>query len=261
MRAQRELTPRRKKLWAGAALVVFLLLAALVCRYVGVPMLRFAAEPEKFRLWIQAHGLWGELAYMGMVALQILVAVIPGEPLEIAGGYAFGVLKGTTLCMLAAGAGSAIVLLLSRRFGTRLAELFFTKEKLASLRFLKSSPKKTLLLLLIFMLPGTPKDLICFYAGLTDIKLPALLIICSLGRFPSIITSALGGDALGTKSYLFAGAVFIATLAVSAAGLMIYNRVCRKNEPPESDPVPELHPAGDWTEEDDSSDMDRRHSA
>ena len=71
----------------------------------------------------------------------------------------------------------------------------------------------------------------------------------------------LGGDALGTESYLFAGAVFIATLAVSAAGLMIYNRVCRKNEPPESDPVPELHPAGEWTEEDDSSDMDRRHSA
>lgn len=47
-------------------------------------MLRFVSEPEKFRLWVDGHGLWGRVLYVGMCFLQVVVAIIPGEPLEIA---------------------------------------------------------------------------------------------------------------------------------------------------------------------------------
>ncbi|MGM9662338.1 MAG: TVP38/TMEM64 family protein [Oscillospiraceae bacterium] len=218
----------REKLRAAAAVGLFAAAALLLCLLVGVPMLRFASRPEEFRAWVDSHGVGGRLAYMGMVLLQVVVAIIPGEPLEIAAGYAFGALEGTLLCLLAATLGSVVVFWLVRRFGVRLAELFFSREKLQSLHFLKTTPRRDFLFLLIFMLPGTPKDLLCYFAGLTDIRFPVWLLICSVGRIPSVVTSTVGGNALGTQSYVFAAAVFAAALLISAAGLRAYRRICRR---------------------------------
>lgn len=226
---------QRRKRKAAAVLTAAILLTVLLCVFAGRPIIRLASEPETFRLWVDSHGIWGRLAYVGMVILQITVAFIPGEPLEIAAGYAFGSVEGTLLCLLASGLGSALVILLVRRYGRKVAELFFSREKLDSLRFLQASPQRTLLFLLIFMTPGTPKDLLCYFAGLTDIKLWILLLICSIGRIPSVITSTLGGNALGTKSYLWAAVIFVLTLLVSGGGLMIYKRICRKHQPAEQD--------------------------
>lgn len=229
---RRELTPGQRRLISALGLVAFLLLSAAVFYYIGLPMLRFASDPERFRALVNEHGIGGRLAYVGMVTLQITVALIPGEPLEIAAGYAFGTVEGTILCLAATGLGSCLVICLVRRFGTRLAEIFFTREKLSKLRFLQASPKRTAIFALIFMLPGTPKDLLCYYAGLTDIKLGTLLIICTLGRIPSVLTSTLGGDALGTKSYILAAVVFAMTLLISAGGFWLYSRICSKHQPP-----------------------------
>ena len=79
------------------------------------------------------------------------------------------------------------------------------------------------------MLPGTPKDLLSYFAGLTDIRFPVWLLICSFGRIPSIITSIVGGDALGEGNYTYAILVFAVTLAVSGVGLFVYNQICLKH--------------------------------
>lgn len=222
---RKELTERQQKTIAAVAFAVFLLMIALIGVFIGLPILRFAREPELFRDWVERSGIWGEAAYMGMVIIQIIVALIPGEALEIVGGYAFGALEGTLLCFAAATVGSLIVFGLVRRFGVRLVEVFFSLEKLRSLRFLQSSKKRDMLFLIIFMIPGTPKDLLCYFAGLTDIKLPVWLLICSVGRLPSIISSTVGGNALGTEKYIFAIVIFAVTLAISVAGLLVYNRL------------------------------------
>ena len=215
---------------AGGALILALLFSGLVAWRVGVPLLRFASRPEDFRLWVDGHGLWGRLAYVGMVILQVIIALLPGEPFELAAGYAFGAVEGTALCIAASTLGSLLVFLLVRRFGIRLAEVFFPPEKLASLSFLKTDAKRNYLFFLIFMIPGTPKDLLCYFAGLTDMRITTWLLISSVGRIPAILTSTLGGDALGTKNYLFAALVFAATLLVSAAGLLIYRLICKRHK-------------------------------
>jgi hypothetical protein len=79
-------TDKQKKLIAWAAIAIFLLLSAAVGWFIGRPLVRFASRPEEFRLWVDGHGLLGMAAYVGMVFLQVVVAVIPGEPLEISGG-------------------------------------------------------------------------------------------------------------------------------------------------------------------------------
>lgn len=225
MKQQRSTQPRQKKL-AVVILVLFLGVTALVCWRVGLPMVRLASDPEAFRQWLTERQLGGALIYGAMVFFQVLFAVIPGEPLEIAGGYAFGALWGTIYCLLAATLGSLLVFVLVRRFGTRLVEVFFSLEKLQKVRFLQSASRRNVLFLVVFMIPGTPKDLLCYFAGLTDIKLPVFLLVASLGRLPSVITSTIGGDALGTQNYAFAVVVFLVTFLISVGGLLCYQRIC-----------------------------------
>lgn len=228
---RRTLTPQQKKTLSLAAVVIFLLATAAVAWFVGRPMIHFARRPELFRAWVESHGVWGPVAYAAMVFLQVIVAVIPGEPLEIVGGYAFGAWWGTVLCLIGAALGSAAVFALVRRWGAPLVEVFFPPEKLERLRFLRrTSPKRTAVLWLIFTLPGTPKDLLSYFAGLTDLGWGAWMLIATVGRLPSILTSTVGGDALGEANYTLAIVAFALALAVAGGGWLVYRAICRRNE-------------------------------
>ena len=102
-------------------------------------MMDFFAEPEKFRLWVEDKGFFGKIAFVLMTAFQVVIAFIPGEPLEIGAGYAFGAIEGTILCVIGITLGSLAVFLLVKKFGIRLVEVFFSREKIKSLRFLRAS--------------------------------------------------------------------------------------------------------------------------
>ena len=192
-----QMTERKKKIWGIAAIVGLVVFMGLLCWFVGRPMIQFVSEPEKFRLWVDGHGIWGRLAFIGMVIFQIIIAIIPGEPLEIGAGYAFGAIEGTILCLIGAVLGGAIVVLLVRRYGVKLVEVFFPQEKIMSLRFMQDSRRLKLLVFIVFMIPGTPKDLLCYMVGLTNLKMKDWLWISLIARIPSIITSTIGGNALG----------------------------------------------------------------
>lgn len=225
-----DLTKKQQKILAASAIVVYILVMVAVGVLIGVPIVRFVSEPEQFRLWVDSHGIWGPVLYIAFVFLQVVVALIPGEVFEIVGGYAFGTWMGTFWCLLGSTLGSMAVFGLVRKYGVKLVEVFFSLDKLKALHFLKKSPKRIFLFLIIFMIPGTPKDLLCYYAGLTDMKWKTFLLIASLGRIPAMITSTLGGDALGLQNYVFAIVVFVAAVAISGIGLLIYNRICKNEE-------------------------------
>ncbi len=227
---KRALTEKQKKRLAAGAVAVFVLFSAAVFWFVGRPMVRFARQPELFRAWVDERGIWGMIAFVGMVFLQVLVAVIPGEPLELCAGYAFGAVRGTLLCMLGAFLGSVAVFAFVRRYGQPLVEVFFPREKLEKIGFLKDSPKRNALFWLIFTVPGTPKDLLCYFAGLTDLRWGTWLLISTAGRIPSILTSTVGGDAVGVQNYQFALIAFAVTMAISGIGLLIYRSVIRRHE-------------------------------
>lgn len=227
---KKHLSKKQQKHVGIAAIAIAVIATALIIWLAGVPLVRFASEPEKFRQWVDDNGIWSRFAYMGMVILQVVIAVLPGEPFEIAAGYAFGAVEGSLLCIAASTLGSITVFLLVRYFGVPLVEVFFSEEKLHRIKFLKTTSKRDFIFFIIFMIPGTPKDLLCYFAGLTDIRLSLWLLICSLGRLPSIVTSTVGGDALGTSNYWFAAAVFAITLVISLVGLLFYKKICNRHE-------------------------------
>lgn len=228
--SSRALTEKQKRWIAGTGIFLFLLLSLLACWFAGKPLVQFAGEPERFRTWVDQQGFCAPFLFLGMIILQIVVAVIPGEPLEIVAGYAFGALEGTLLCLLGAFLGRLMVFLLVRRFGTLAVEVFFPLEKIQKLKFLQNEKKLCFWVFFLFFLPGTPKDVLCYIVGLTKLPLRSWLLISAVAPIPSIITSTLGGDALGLGNYTFAAIVFAVTLLISGLGLMAYRALCRARE-------------------------------
>ena len=224
------MTERHKKALYAAAIAIFILFTLAVSWFVGRPLIRFVRQPEQFRAWVQGHGLLGQLAFLGMTVLQIVIAIIPGEPLELGAGYAFGFWRGTLLCEIGILLGGLLVFLFVRRFGVKAVEVFFPREKIESLRFLHNEKRLALWVFILFFIPGTPKDIMTYSVPLTPMKLSTFLLLSTVARLPSVVTSTIGGNALGTGKLTFALIVFSATALISALGILIYRRICKRSE-------------------------------
>lgn len=209
-----------------AIAIVFVVLAV----FFGRPMLSLFRDPAVFRDWVEEKGWGARMGFVGMVVVQVLIALIPGEPLEIAAGFSFGALEGTVLVLAGCAIGGTLVFLLVRVWGVRLVNFFFSMEKIRSLRYFQDSRKVHIVCFLLMTFPGTPKDLISYFAPLTDMKLGKWVVLSTFARIPSVVTSTMGGDALGNQNYLIAVIVFSITIAVSMGGLWIYERILKKQE-------------------------------
>ena len=137
-----------------SVLAVLLLLAGLA-RLIGPPLLDAVRNKESFRLWIDAQGPWKYLIMVGIMTAQIIVALVPGAPVEMAAGYAFGLWGGVGLCLI----GNAIVILLTRVFGMRMVRLFMDDDKILALtqKLTREQKRMDLMVFVLFLIPGTPR--------------------------------------------------------------------------------------------------------
>lgn len=228
MEIKNKLSLKEKRIFTVLVLVLAAAFTVFVCFAVGKPMVKFVSDPEKFRAWVDSHGILSRIAFIGMVTFQVVIAVVPGEPFEIGAGYAFGTVEGTLLSLVGVLIGSIVIFFVVRTVGIKAVEVFFPIEKIRSLRFLKNTKRLNLLVFLLFLVPGTPKDLISYFVGLTEIKFGYWLFVATVVRIPSIITSAAGGDALGLGKYGLAVIFLVATAIISGAGLLYYRYMTKK---------------------------------
>ena len=199
-------------------LILAILAVIFICilgYYIGRPLVQFVSEPEKFQIWVDEKGILGVLAFMGMVILQVLLAIIPGGPFEI-------VIKGTLICDIAMTVASVAIFLFVKKFGIRFVELFVSREKIESVHILRSSRRSESIIFLLFLIPGTPKDLLSYLVGLTDMKLSHWIFICGIGRIPAILLSALSGNALGSEQYHLAVILLAAIIVLYIIGIVFY---------------------------------------
>lgn len=226
----KELNKKQQKIIGLVALIIFIIFCFFAFFFIGVPIVKSAKNPEQFRSWIDSMGTWGKLAYVGICFLQVLVAIIPGGPIELAGGYAFGHLEATILSTIGLSLGSITVFLLVRKFGQKLLEVFFSKEKIAELKFLKTNKKRDLIILILFLVPGTPKDLLCFFCGLTDMPFWLFFLLSTFMRIPAAWLSSIGGSAMGSKSYTIAIVIALVIASLTIIGIVGYKAIVKKHE-------------------------------
>ncbi|NLO84511.1 MAG: TVP38/TMEM64 family protein [Clostridiales bacterium] len=212
------------------AIIITLLLAgvALITAFgiwIGGPLLAMLDDPALFQEWVQDQGAWSKIAFVGVMTLQVVIAWLPGEPLEIGAGYTFGFWEGTMLCMLGIVIGSVLVFALVRKYGRSLIALFFSMDKIDNMPLLQNPKRLTLLSFIVFLIPGTPKDILTYCVGLTRMKFTTWLSIAGIARIPSVVTSTYSGHALGEQQQTVALIVLAGTILLSVCGILIYRRM------------------------------------
>ena len=125
-----RLSLKQKRIFTAISLVLVVIFTGVIAVFVGKPMIEFVNEPDMFRDFVKSRGLLGDVIFILMVVFQMIIAIIPGEPFEIAAGYAFGYIRGTIDCMIAFAIGGTIVFLAVKRFGVKIVEIFFSIEKI-----------------------------------------------------------------------------------------------------------------------------------
>ena len=211
-------------------LLLFALVMLILTIAFGKPIVHAVQDPAAFRSWVEGYGIWGKILFLFMMYVQTIIAIIPGEPLEIAAGYAFGAWSGLIITLIGQTLGSITVFLFVKKYGMKLVEVFISREKIASMRFLRDEKKLEALVFFVFLAPGTPKDALCYFVGLTPMRLGAWILISSIARIPSVVTSTIGGNALGVGRVPMAIIVFAVTVIISVAGYWLFTRYSKMRE-------------------------------
>ena len=219
---------RRRKILAGISLAVVVLLVVFVTLFVSRWLSSFSRED--FRDYVRSFGALAPAVMLGLQILQVFIALIPGELVESAAGFILGPWLGTLVCYLGIALASALIFTLTRRYGVKLVEVFISREKINELRFLSTEQKRNALIFLLFFIPGTPKDLLTYFVGLTDIKLGTFLLLSMVARIPSVLTSTFGGHLLGEARYLGAVILYGVTGLLSLMGMAGYHRYLKKKQ-------------------------------
>lgn len=225
---KRTLTNRQKKAIYIGGIIIFAVLLVVLGSVIGKPLLKYVSDPEKFAEWIDGFGIWGRLIYILLCTLQVIIAVIPGEPFEVAGGYSFGLWEGTLLCLIGITIGCMVIFMTVRYFGQDMVEVFFKKEDIEKLSFLHNPRKLNTLAFFVFMIPGTPKDLLSYFMGLTSMKFKHWIGLTFFARIPSVLSSTFRGAALGEGDVRKSVIIFAVTALVSTAGMLGYNYYVKK---------------------------------
>lgn len=218
----------RRRACAVAATGALATLALALGVAYGPKLWGFFADGDAVRAWADAQGPLAPVAMGALVVAQIVIAVLPGEPVELAAGYLFGFWEGTAVCLAGGMVGTLVVTVLVRALGMRVVRAFFSAEQLEGVSWLRDSARFELLMFVVFLIPGTPKDVLTYVAGLTSCRWCRIAAIATVGRIPSVVTSTLVAGFASRGDWAAAGATLAATLALVGAGAAAYAAVRRR---------------------------------
>ena len=152
--------------------------------------------------------------YIGLQIVQIVISIIPGQVFQMAAGYIYGFWPALLFAMAGALAGTAISFMLAKVLGRDFLHIFFGEEKMSYYIDRLNSKMMYTIVFFLYLIPGIPKDMVSYAAGVSEIKFKPFIIISALGRLPGMIGCLLMGDMMMEENY--AGAIVIGFFAVVA---------------------------------------------
>ena len=144
------------------------------------------------------------LVYLIAQIIQIIICVIPGQMLQFAAGYTFGFWLGLLLSLIGAAIGAVISYYLAKLLGQGILYLIFDEKQMESFVEKLNSKKAIIAVLVIYLIPGLPKDACSYAAGISNMKLKPFLLVSLIGRTPAMAGSLLIGNQVGAGAYTLA---------------------------------------------------------
>ena len=149
-------------------------------------------DPHQLKKVISSYGPYSPLAYILLQIMQVVIAPIPGGAIEFLGGYLFGVKAGFVYSMIGLILGSWLAFSLARIFEKMAVEKFVSEQTRKKFDYLVEH-EGVILSFILFLLPGFPKDALCYILGLTPMHLGIFLVISTIGRIPGTLMAILQG--------------------------------------------------------------------
>ena len=199
--------PDKKQLTVKLILLALFLGAVIFVSVRYAPfILHIISNTGRLKAYIDSFGETGILVFILINVAHIIIVVIPGELLQVGGGYIYGTFWGTLYVTIGMFIGIVIVFFSTRIFGYSVVGLFMPKKHLEKFHYIINDPKSEIIMFILFLIPGIPKDALTYLAGLTPIKPVKFLAICTMARLPGVLGSCYIGANLQRGNYT---AVFI----------------------------------------------------
>jgi uncharacterized membrane protein YdjX (TVP38/TMEM64 family) len=157
-------------------------------------------DRAQLRGYIESWGAWAPAAFVGIQALQVVVAPIPGEFTGAVGGFIFGGVPTIFYSSLGLTIGSLINFFVARIIGLPFVKLVVSEETFERFHFLTEA-RGVLLAFVLFAIPGFPKDILSYILGLSPMRWLTFAIVCALGRLPGTVMLSFSGSAVYHRNW------------------------------------------------------------
>lgn len=207
--------------------VIAVIVLALIYIFPIVKELTTSEGQQQFKEKIDSLGFLGMAVLFGLQVAQIFLVLIPGEPIEILSGACYGTVGGFFFIAISSALISSMVILLVRKLGIKFVYAFCSKEridKIQNSKVFKNSQKIELIMFLLFLIPGTPKDLLVYIAALLPIKPLRFVAVSTLARIPSILSSTIAGDRLIAGNWQTSIIVYIITFVLVGISIFLIKK-------------------------------------
>ena len=207
-------------------IILYSIAITLISIFLSVIIVKLVKDPQTYIDTINKKHLPTVISYILLSITQTIIPIIPGEPIELLAGYLFGKVYGTIICFVCESLASIFVVLISRKYGKRLLSYLIEDKKIQTIEKLESK-KAFGLFSLLFIIPGTPKDLLCYFSGLAEYDIIPLLIVVTVGRIPSIISSTISAGFFQEEKYLISILIYLATVLICFIDILIYKKLTK----------------------------------
>lgn len=193
-----------KKILALSKLILLVIIVA------GIPAflyLKYGAElfskdsAERVVDYLKANSSIAALLIICIQIVQVIICFLPGQPVQFAASYMFGVARGFAFSITGAVIGTVISFYLAKLLGNDAMNLFFGEEKVRDYKKKLDSGRGLLLAFLIYLIPGIPKDIVSYVAGISDMRFRPFLLVATVGRIPGMLGSLMLGHFFGRQDY------------------------------------------------------------
>lgn len=226
---KKKLTKAKKVLIIinSIALLFIIGLIVFLCIYFkdDIKLLADDEGKEVFMQKIEDAGVFGVLILLITQILQVVVAFIPSEVVEFVAGAMYGAFFGMLICLLGLILATFIIYGLVKWLGKPFFDLNVNQKQSSKLQFLHDPDRSLLILFFIFLIPGIPKDIFIYFIPFTKIKLSKFILVSSIARIPSILSSTFVGAAVFDENYIVAMIVMGLIFIFSVLGLIFNKKI------------------------------------
>ncbi len=185
---------------------------------------------DAFEEFIKSYGNESIIVFLVVQILQVVISVIPGEIVQVAAGFIFGPFRSFLLVILGCAIGQIIAFFIGKILGVDFVKAFISKDNLDHYTSLLNSKKGYTICFLLYLIPGIPKDFLCYIAGISEMDIKKFLLLSMLGRLPGIVGSIAMGILIGRDRYVPAIALFAAACIVAVLGVIYRDKLRSKIE-------------------------------